>query len=185
MCCRNLLKTVFTFVVVFSIGTVFSLIFQRDSFNVESISEQSSTITKDLSGINSNKNYLQEYIENYQNNRFIMIDEDKSFSCLDCKSLDSFPSFSSETNKPLNLISKSRTLYTDLARKNKIEGVVILQVEFLANGKIGKMSAIKGLPNGLTEQFLGTAREIKFEPAMKNGIPQTVTKSVQYNFTIY
>jgi outer membrane biosynthesis protein TonB len=37
----------------------------------------------------------------------------------------------------------------------------------------------------LTEQAIAAARQIRFEPAKKNGVPQTVTNQVQYQFTLY
>jgi TonB family protein len=92
--------------------------------------------------------------------------------------------FSSET-KPLQIISKPRAIYTDAARQNQVQGTVSLRVTFTASGEIGSISPISNLPHGLTEQAISAAREIKFEPAVKNGIPQTVTKQVQYSFMLY
>jgi TonB family protein len=85
----------------------------------------------------------------------------------------------------LKIISKPRPNYTDAARQNNVNGTVVLKVTFLASGAIGAISPVKGLPNGLTEQAIAAARQIRFEPARKNGVPYTVTKSVTYNFTIY
>ena len=92
--------------------------------------------------------------------------------------------FSSET-KSLQIISKPRPNYTDAARQNQVQGTVSLRVTFKANGEIGSISSVNNLPNGLTEQAISAAREIKFEPAEKDGIPQTVTKQVQYSFMLY
>lgn len=86
---------------------------------------------------------------------------------------------------PVNIISKPRPGYTDAARQNQITGTVTLRVTFLANGQIGSISPVSGLPYNLTEQAIAAARQLKFEPAKKNGVPQTVTKQVQYSFTIY
>lgn len=85
----------------------------------------------------------------------------------------------------LIIVSKPKANYTDTARQNNIQGTVTLRVTFLANGSIGSMSIVSGLPDGLTEQALASAREMKFEPAKRNGIPYTVTRLVQYNFTLY
>ncbi len=92
--------------------------------------------------------------------------------------------FSSET-KPLQIISKPRAGYTDAARQNQLQGTVTLRVTFSASGEIGSVSAIEELPDGLTEQAILAARGIRFEPAQKNGVPQTVTKQVQYSFMLY
>jgi protein TonB len=85
----------------------------------------------------------------------------------------------------IKILSKPRPGYTDSARQANIQGTVILRVTFLANGSVGGISAVKGLPNGLTEQAIAAARRISFTPAMSNGQPQNVTKQIEYTFSIY
>lgn len=85
----------------------------------------------------------------------------------------------------MKIISKPKPSYTDAARQNQVQGTVILRVTFLANGSIGSISPVKGLPNGLTEQAIAAARSIRFEPAKNNGVAQTLTKQVEYTFSIY
>jgi len=85
----------------------------------------------------------------------------------------------------IKILSKPRPGYTDAARQNNIQGTVILRVTFQANGQIGGISPVKGLGNGLTEQAIAAARRISFEPAKVNGVPQSVTKQIEYTFSIY
>lgn len=85
----------------------------------------------------------------------------------------------------VKVISKPRPGYTDFARFYMATGTVALRVTFLANGKVGTISTAKRLPFGLTEQSISAACRIQFEPATKNGVPYTVTRQVQYNFTLY
>lgn len=85
----------------------------------------------------------------------------------------------------VKIISKPRPNYTDAARTNNIQGTVTLRVTFLANGTIGAISPISGLPYGLTEMAIAAARLMRFEPAKKNGVPYTSVRSIPYNFTIY
>jgi TonB family protein len=85
----------------------------------------------------------------------------------------------------IQILSKPRPGYTDSARTNNVQGTVMLSVTFLSSGQIGGVSAVKGLPDGLTEKAIAAARQIQFKPALVNGRPQTVTKRIQYNFTIY
>jgi TonB family protein len=85
----------------------------------------------------------------------------------------------------IQILSKPRPGYTDSARTNNVQGTVMLTVTFLANGSIGGVSAVKGLPEGLTDKAIAAARQIQFKPAMKNGQAYTVVKRIQYNFTIY
>lgn len=85
----------------------------------------------------------------------------------------------------IKILSKPRPGYTDSARQNNITGTVILRVTFLASGQVGSISPVKGLGNGLTEQAIAAARRISFEPAKTNGVPQSVTKQIEYTFSIY
>lgn len=85
----------------------------------------------------------------------------------------------------IRILSKPRPGYTDSARQANIQGTVILRVTFLGSGGIGSISTVKGLPNGLTEQAIAAARRINFDPAKRDGIGQTVTKQIEYTFSIY
>lgn len=85
----------------------------------------------------------------------------------------------------MKIVSKPRANYTDTARQNQVQGTVTLRVTFLASGQIGSIAPVSGLPYGLTEQAIAAARSIKFEPQMVNGSAISVTKQVQYSFTIY
>ena len=87
--------------------------------------------------------------------------------------------------KALKILSKPRPNYTDAARFYSIQGTVTLRVTFLANGQIGTVTPTTKLPLGLTTTAITAAKGITFEPAMKNGVAYSVTKVVQYSFTIY
>ncbi len=85
----------------------------------------------------------------------------------------------------VQILSKPRANYTDAARQAQVQGKVVLKVTFSANGSVGAISVISGLGNGLTEQAIAAARGIKFEPAKRGGVAYSVTKPVEYSFTIY
>ncbi len=85
----------------------------------------------------------------------------------------------------LRILSKPRPGYTDEARQQNVRGTVILRVTFQANGSIGSVSTMKGLPYGLTEKAIAAARQIRFTPQLQSGQPVTVNKVVHFNFTIY
>ncbi len=95
------------------------------------------------------------------------------------------PSLPAGVTQGLKIISKPRPGYTDSARQNNIQGTVILRVTFLASGQVGSIAAVKGLPNGLTEQAIAAARRISFEPAKRDGMGQAVTRQIEYTFSIY
>lgn len=89
--------------------------------------------------------------------------------------------------KPLKILYKPRPTYPQFDGKGSvcIQGTVTLRVQFLATGEIGEITAVSKLPYGATENAVEAARNMKFTPLMKDGIPTTVTRSVQFVFTIY
>lgn len=90
-----------------------------------------------------------------------------------------------EKTYPLTIISKPVPRYTDAARQGNVQGRVTLRVTFMAHGGIGSISAVNGLPYGLTEQAIIAAKKLSFLPAKRNGKKYSVTKQVAYTFTIY
>ena len=90
-------------------------------------------------------------------------------------------------NRSPNLFieSKPRPEYTSEARENGESGSVILRVTFLSNGQIGAIQPVKTLDFGLTDQAIKVAKRIKFQPAKKDGVPVTVTRQIEYSFSIY
>ncbi len=85
----------------------------------------------------------------------------------------------------VKILSRPQPKYTDAARQNQVQGTVTVKVTFNANGSIGSIAPVSGLPYGLTEQAIAAARSIRFEPAKRNGVPYSVAKTVAYTFTIY
>lgn len=98
---------------------------------------------------------------------------------------DEAPQVKAKVTSPLRVISKPRANYTDQAREKLLQGKVILRVTFMANGKIGNIAVVQGLPAGLTEQAIAAARQITFEPAKSNGTPVSTTKVIEYGFAIF
>lgn len=90
-----------------------------------------------------------------------------------------------DDNHPLTIITKPRPDYTDAARQKNVQGTVTLRVTFLGNGGIGSVSVVNGLGYGLTEKAIAATRKIAFLPVKRNDRNVSVTKSVQFSFTIY
>ena len=88
-----------------------------------------------------------------------------------------------ETN--VKIISKPKATYTDAARMNGVSGTIRLLIELASDGKVRNILVIKRLGSGLDEQALDAARDIKFTPATKNGVPISVVKTFEYSFMIY
>jgi TonB family protein len=74
-----------------------------------------------------------------------------------------------DVDRRAKIIRKSEPQYTEQAKKNHTSGFVLLQVVLKASGEIGEIKVIRDLPDGLTEECIKAAREIKFEPALKDG----------------
>ena len=86
---------------------------------------------------------------------------------------------------PLKLFSKPKPLYTEIARKNQIQGTVLLKITFLADGTIGPITVVKGLPDGLNEAAISAARRIKFEPKKVDGVTKNVIRNVEFSFSLF
>jgi TonB family protein len=74
--------------------------------------------------------------------------------------------------------------YTEEGRANKIQGKVVLSVEFRADGTIGNVAVVRSLGYGLDENAIAAARQIRFTPAMVNGVPKTIVTRVEYTFSL-
>ena len=96
-----------------------------------------------------------------------------------------YPTAPTNITAGVRILTRPRANYTDLARFYEISGKVLLRVTFSANATIGSIVIISKLPFGLTEHSMAAAKGIKFEPAMYGGVSYSVTKPVEYSFTIY
>jgi TonB family protein len=70
---------------------------------------------------------------------------------------------------PLEILSKPTPAYTDEARTMKIEGEVLLEVEFTAAGEVRVMRIVRGLGHGLDESAMRAVKSMRFKPAQRNG----------------
>jgi TonB family protein len=69
------------------------------------------------------------------------------------------------------LLNHPRPLFTEEARRNKIQGIVRVKVLIEATGAVKEVVVTRGLPDGLSEQAIRAAYEMRFRPAMKDGRP--------------
>ena len=76
------------------------------------------------------------------------------------------------------------TRYTKEAWEKGITGTVRLRVTFGADGEIKDVVPVLGLPYGLTEEAAKVAWRAKFIPATERGRPVTVTKEMDYVFSL-
>lgn len=69
----------------------------------------------------------------------------------------------------VEILYKPKPVYTDEARKLNIEGEVLLEVIFGANGELHVNRVVRGLGHGLDEAAISATNKIRFKPAQRNG----------------
>jgi len=74
--------------------------------------------------------------------------------------------------------------YTEMARKARIQGVVIVQATIDKQGNVTAAKILKGLPMGLDQAALEAVEQWRFEPATLHGEPVAVYYNLTLNFTL-
>ena len=83
---------------------------------------------------------------------------------------------------PVDILEKPHPQYTAEGRSLKIEGDVVLDMVFLANGTVQVNHVISGLGHGLDEAAVRAAQQIKFKPAKREGQPVDFPARVRIEF---
>ncbi len=84
----------------------------------------------------------------------------------------------------VEILDKPRPQYTTEGRNQRIEGDVVLDMVFLANGSIQVDRVISGLGHGLDEAAVRAAQEMKFKPAKRDGQPVDFPARVRIEFRL-
>jgi len=85
---------------------------------------------------------------------------------------------------PVTILDKPKPEYTSEGRTMKLEGDVVLDVVFLANGKVVVNHVISGLGHGLDENASRAAQQIHFKPALRAGQPVDFPARVRIEFRL-
>lgn len=75
--------------------------------------------------------------------------------------------------------------YDDDARRHRISGIVLLRVEFRADGFVGEVDVLRSLDRRLDENAADAARKGIFLPAVKDRAFVSVRKEVEMSFRVY
>jgi TonB family protein len=86
-------------------------------------------------------------------------------------------------NRP-KLLNRLQPLYTEEARKNKVEGSVRLRFLIGADGSVKQVIVTNALPDGLSEEAIRIAYQMKFEPATKGGVAVEFWNVMKVDFNI-
>jgi TonB family protein len=84
----------------------------------------------------------------------------------------------------VEILEKPRPEYTAEGRRLKVEGDVVIDMVFLANGSVQVNRVISGLGHGLDEAASRAAQQIKFKPAKRDGQPVDFPARVRIEFRL-
>jgi len=84
----------------------------------------------------------------------------------------------------VEIISKPSPVYTQEARQLKLEGEVLLEVLFSANGTLHVNRVVRGLGHGLDQAAITAASQMRFKPAQRVGTPVDSTAIVHVVFQL-
>jgi TonB family protein len=74
--------------------------------------------------------------------------------------------------------------YTEIARKARVQGVVIIEAIIDKQGNVTNVKILKSLPMGLDTAAAVAVKKWKFEPATLNGKPVAVIYNLTVNFRL-
>ena len=83
-----------------------------------------------------------------------------------------------------NVFYKVKAKYTEAARTNRVQGTVVIQAVFAADGHITAIKVLRGLPDGLNEEAIKALQQFKFTPAMRNGQSVSVRMALEFSFNL-
>lgn len=89
-----------------------------------------------------------------------------------------------DVTRPVEILSKPRPVYTDEARRLRLEGEVLLEVLFSASGGAHVIRLLRGLGHGLDESAAAAATAIRYRPAEKAGAPADAAAVVRIVFQL-
>ena len=84
----------------------------------------------------------------------------------------------------VDILDKPRPQYTQEGRTLRIEGDVVLDLVFLANGTVQVNGVVSGLGHGLDQSAVRAAQQIRFKPAKRDGEPVDFPARVRIEFRL-
>ncbi len=81
-------------------------------------------------------------------------------------------------------LSGANPVYTEMARKARVQGIVILEAIIDEQGDVTNLQVLKGLPMGLDQAAVEAVRTWKFKPATMDGRPVKVYYTLTVNFQV-
>lgn len=97
----------------------------------------------------------------------------------DTNSLNSSP----VDSRPVAL-NNAAPRYTEEARRHKVMGRINLLVLVGEDGMVKQVRVVQGLPDGLDEQAIRAALQLRFKPAMRKGQPVSYWVPMSFDFSL-
>jgi len=85
---------------------------------------------------------------------------------------------------PAEILWKPVPIYTEEARKLKVEGEVLVEAVLEASGSVKVLRVVRGLGHGLDEEAMREAGLLRFKPALRDGQPSDSTVVLHVVFQI-
>ena len=85
---------------------------------------------------------------------------------------------------PPTLVKEVRPLYTDEARRQRIQGNVILEIVVRSDGSVGSIKVRRPLGGGLDQRAIEAVRQWRFTPARRHGTPVDVAVEIEVEFKL-
>jgi protein TonB len=82
------------------------------------------------------------------------------------------------------VLREVRPDYTEDARRQGIEGDVVLEIVVRADGSVGDVRIVNGLGAGLDRRAVDAVRQWRFSPARRFGTPVDVMVEVAVEFKL-
>lgn len=82
------------------------------------------------------------------------------------------------------VINRVNPLYPAEARKNRTQGIVILEVKVSATGAVDDVQLVKGLPDGLNDAAIAAVNQWTFKPGTVDGKPVPVLFNLTIQFKL-
>ena len=91
-----------------------------------------------------------------------------------------------ETDSLPEVVKEVKPKYTRQAKAARIQGIVVMQVVVLSDGKVGPVRVFKSLDAkyGLDQEAVKAAKQWIFKPAMKEGKPVAVIVAIELTFKL-
>ncbi len=75
-------------------------------------------------------------------------------------------------------------IYPEFARKNRVQGTVVLEVEVLKDGSVRNIHVRRSVPGGLDQAAIEAVKKVKFQPGRSSGQPVDVLLIMPIEFKL-